>query len=98
MKRLNSMVLAMTVGASLLAAPLYGEQDAPRSLPGGVRWLAVYAFLMGSGVAAVNAYLPLYLVERAGATQEMAGAVVATIGLVGIFSRLAISKIRSRVS
>ena len=61
----------------------------PRSLPSGVRWLAVYAFLMGSGVAAVNAYLPLYLVERGGASQEMAGAVVATIGLVGIFSRLA---------
>jgi len=65
-----------------------GETDAPRILPGGVRWLAVYAFLMGSGVAAVNAYLPLYLVERAGASQELAGAVVATIGLVGIFSRL----------
>jgi predicted MFS family arabinose efflux permease len=66
-----------------------GERGAPRSLPGGVRWLAVYAFLMGSGVAAVNAYLPLYLVERGGASQELAGAVVATIGLVGIFSRLA---------
>jgi predicted MFS family arabinose efflux permease len=65
-----------------------GEPEAPRSLPGGVRWLAVYAFLMGSGVAAVNAYLPLYLVERAGASQELAGAVVATIGLVGIVSRL----------
>ena len=60
----------------------------PRSLPSGVRWLAVYAFLMGSGVAAVNAYLPLYLVERGGASQELAGVVVATIGLVGIFSRL----------
>jgi predicted MFS family arabinose efflux permease len=64
------------------------EPDARRRLPGGVRWLAVYAFLMGSGVAAVNAYLPLYLVERGGASQEMAGVVVATIGLVGIFSRL----------
>jgi cyanate permease len=40
-------------------------------------------------VAAVNAYLPLYLVERGGASQELAGAVVATIGLVGILSRLA---------
>jgi predicted MFS family arabinose efflux permease len=68
------------------AAP--GEATAPRNLPSGVRWLAVYAFLMGSGVAAVNAYLPLYLVERAGASQEMAGVVAATIGLVGIFSRL----------
>ena len=64
------------------------EPDAPSSLPSGVRWLAVYAFLMGSGVAAVNAYLPLYLVESAGASQELAGVVVATIGLVGIFSRL----------
>ncbi|HEX5579865.1 MAG TPA: MFS transporter, partial [Candidatus Limnocylindria bacterium] len=73
------------------AAPAAGSGagDAPRALPGGVRWLAVYAFLMGSGVAAVNAYLPLYLVERAGASPELAGAVVATIGLVGIFSRLA---------
>src|SRR5262245_18590920 len=69
-------------------APADPDVEEPRSLPGGVRWLAVYAFLMGSGVAAVNAYLPLYLVERAGAKQEMAGAVVATIGLVGIFSRL----------
>jgi MFS family permease len=58
-------------------------------LPIGVRWLAAYAFLMGSGVASVNAYLPLYLVERGGATQELAGTVVATIGLVGIGSRVA---------
>ena len=66
----------------------HAEDGAPRRLPSGVRWLAVYAFLMGSGVAAVNAYLPLYLVERAGASQELAGVVAATIGLVGIVSRL----------
>jgi predicted MFS family arabinose efflux permease len=58
-------------------------------LPPGVRWLTAYAFLMGSGIAAVNAYLPLYLVERAGAAPELAGAVAATIGLVGIGSRVA---------
>jgi MFS family permease len=56
--------------------------------PHGVYWLAAYAFLMGSGVATINAYLPLYLVERADASQEVAGSVVATIGLVGIFSRI----------
>ncbi len=60
-----------------------------RALPAGVRWLTAYAFLMGSGIAAINAYLPLYLVERGGAAPELAGAVVATIGLVGIFSRVA---------
>jgi predicted MFS family arabinose efflux permease len=58
-------------------------------LPPGIRWLAAYAFLMGSGVATVNAYLPLYLVEKAGASQAIAGAVVATIGVVGIGSRIA---------
>jgi MFS family permease len=57
-------------------------------LPVGVRWLAAYAFLMGSGVAAINAYLPLYLVERGGASQELAGVVAATIGVVGIISRI----------
>jgi nitrate/nitrite transporter NarK len=57
-------------------------------LPRGVYWLAAYAFLMGSGVATINAYLPLYLVERADASQELAGTVAATIGLVGIFSRI----------
>lgn len=58
-------------------------------LPPGVYWLAAYAFLMGSGVATINAYLPLYLVERAGASLELAGSVAATIGLVGIGSRIA---------
>jgi predicted MFS family arabinose efflux permease len=72
----------------------HADHDAERAAPGGglpigIRWLAAYAFLMGSGVASVNAYLPLYLVERGGATQELAGAVVATIGLVGIGSRVA---------
>jgi nitrate/nitrite transporter NarK len=43
---------------------------------------------MGSGVATINAYLPLYLVERADASQEVAGTVAATIGLVGIVSRI----------
>ncbi len=58
-------------------------------LPSGVRWLAVYAFLMGSGVATVNAYLPLYLVETGGASPAVAGAVVALIGFTGIVSRVA---------
>nr|MBA2529741.1 MFS transporter [Euzebyales bacterium] len=53
-----------------------------------VRWLAVYAFLMGAGVAAVNAYLPLYAVEVLGVSVQLAGAVAAIIGFVGILSRV----------
>jgi hypothetical protein len=37
MKRLGSMVFAMTVGAGLLAGPLFGEQEAPRKLVAPVR-------------------------------------------------------------
>jgi nitrate/nitrite transporter NarK len=67
-----------------------GEQAPGRldQLPSGVRWLALYAFLMGSGVAAVNAYLPLYLVEVGGTSSAVAGAVVALIGFTGIVSRI----------
>jgi MFS family permease len=94
----SALVPAAALVAALLFLPRdrglhadYASDQAPAGggLPIGVRWLAAYAFLMGSGIASVNAYLPLYLVERGGATQELAGAVVATIGLVGIGSRVA---------
>ena len=37
MKRLGSMVVAITVGAGLAAGPLFGEQEAPRKLVAPVR-------------------------------------------------------------
>jgi predicted MFS family arabinose efflux permease len=86
---LAGILLALAVvPADRRGAASSGERPHAR-LPHGVYWLAAYAFLMGSGVAVVNAYLPLYLVERAGATQQAAGTVAATIGLVGVFSRVA---------
>lgn len=54
-----------------------------------VWWLTAYAFLMGSGVSAVTAYLPLYAVERLDYSVQTAGAVAAAIGLVGIVGRIA---------
>ncbi|HET7520992.1 MAG TPA: MFS transporter [Candidatus Limnocylindria bacterium] len=80
------LVVPATTGAARREAV-----DAARTaaMPAGVWRLALYAFLMGGGVAAVNAYLPLYLVERGGASHELAGAVAATIGAVGIGSRIA---------
>jgi MFS family permease len=80
------LVIPRAAGAEAGRAPEGIPDDG--SLPAGVRWLAAYAFLMGSGVAAINAYLPLYLVERGGASHELAGAVAATIGVVGIGSRI----------
>jgi len=63
------------------------ERRAPMS--NAVWWLTAYAFLMGSGVSAVTAYLPLYAVERLDFSVQTAGAVAAAIGLVGIVGRVA---------
>jgi MFS family permease len=93
----SALVPALAVIGALLVIPsdpVHHERASQDSESSGgspmhaIRWLMAYAFLMGSGVSAVNAYLPLYLVERAGASTALAGAVVATIGLVGIFSRV----------
>jgi predicted MFS family arabinose efflux permease len=61
-----------------------------------VWWLAVYAFLMGSGVAAVTAYLPLYAVERLDFSVQTAGAVAALIGFVGIVGRIVWGSVSER--
>lgn len=63
------------------------DRRAPMS--SAVWWLTAYAFLMGSGVSAVTAYLPLYAVERLDFSFQTAGAVAAVIGLVGIAGRIA---------
>lgn len=59
------------------------------AVPPAVWWLTVYAFLMGSGVAAVGAYLPLFAVERLSFSPQAAGAVAAAMALVGVVSRIA---------
>ena len=68
------------------SSPSKSEQQAP--MDKAVWWLTAYAFLMGSGVSAVTAYLPLYAVERLDFSVQTAGAVAALIGLVGIAGRI----------
>lgn len=66
-----------------------GGHDAERErLPAFVLWLAAYAFLMGAGMSAFTAYLPLYAVEALGFTVPLAGLVAALIGLVAVFARV----------
>jgi len=72
------------------------ERQAP--MTSAVWWLTAYAFLMGSGVSAVTAYLPLYAVERLDYSVQTAGAVAAVIGLVGIIGRIAWGLISERRS
>lgn len=59
-----------------------------RPLGGAVRRLAVYAFLMGTGVAVVNVYLPLYAHDELGMSVTAAGAVASLTGIVGVLSRI----------
>lgn len=53
-----------------------------------LRWLPVYALLMGAAQGALIAYLPLYAHEELGMSRVAAGAVVALTGLSGVFGRV----------
>lgn len=63
-----------------------------------VAWLTPYAFFMGTGVAVVNVYLPLYAFDRVGMSVTTAGLVASFIGFIGVFSRVAWGRIAERVT
>ncbi|MEX2374420.1 MAG: MFS transporter, partial [Dehalococcoidia bacterium] len=90
----SALVPVLGIGLTLLAVPadqsenVRGKREPRTKLPRIVHDLAIYAFLMGAAVAAVNAYLPLYAVERLAMSLPTAGAVAATIGFVGMVSRV----------
>lgn len=81
------------LGGALLLSP-EGRRPASsvarrmRSSSGRVRWLTIYALLMGMGTSVVNVYLPLYAHEDVGMTVAMAGAAASVTGIVGVFSRV----------
>lgn len=56
------------------------------------RALGVYALCMGTGGAAVTAFLPLYAVERLDFAPTAAGATVAVVGGVGMLSRIVLGR------
>ena len=68
-----------------------------RKLPIGVWWLTIYATAMGLSTAAVNAYAPLYAVERLGISRATAGLAATVIGGVGIVSRIIWGRAAERV-
>lgn len=68
-----------------------------RPLNPAVRRLAVYAFLMGTGVAVMNVYLPLYAHDELGMTVTAAGAVASLTGIVGVASRILWGRLTDRM-
>lgn len=53
-----------------------------------VNWLSLYAFLMGIGVAAVTAYLPLYAFERLDFAPTLAGMTGGAVGLASLVAQI----------
>lgn len=51
-------------------------------------WLAIYGAGMGAGSAAMLAFLPVYATDRLGLSPAVAGAIVGTVGVVGVVARL----------
>lgn len=78
-----------SVDASPAADPGGAAADRGRpELGPDVNRLTVYALLMGFGVGAVSAYLPLYAVEELGYSRGIAGLTAALMGFVGIAGRI----------
>lgn len=109
--RVAVLALAMLSIAGLVVTLLLVPVDAAASearqaapLPGKVklsphvRSLALYALIMGTGMAVFTAYLPLYAQERLGASVGEAGAIVGFSGLVGVASRLLWGNITDRAA
>lgn len=69
-------------------APQRRQGPSPSLRSHDLRWLPLYAFLMGAAQGALVAYLPLYAYEAFGMTQVAAGMVVAFTGLSGVVGRV----------
>lgn len=71
-----------------------GEARAP--IPTAVKWIAVYGTITGLGVSATTTFLPLFAEESVGWTKTQAGLLIATVGLVGVVSRITWGSVSER--
>lgn len=63
-------------------------------------WLArlmLYSLLLGTGLAAVNTYLPLYAAQSLGLGAGAAGAVLAAFGVSGLVARVGWARVADRL-
>lgn len=71
-------------------------QPEPSVLPSAIRWLAVYAFLMGAGGAAVTTYVALFAHEQWGMDAQTAAATLVALGVSGVAARLVWARVAER--
>lgn len=93
----SALLAAGGIAGTLLTVPHHsGRFELPRaggdagSAPLGpvVNRLTAYSTLMGLGVGAAGAYLPLYAVEELGTGRRTAGLAAGLMGLVGVVARV----------
>ncbi|WP_406863612.1 MFS transporter [Streptomyces sp. HUAS MG47] len=102
-----ALVVPVALAAAAAALLLPGDrpkQDAGRalSLPArpnrAARWLIVYSLGVGTGLAALNTYLPLYAHEELGMGERASGALIAAVGVAGIAARVLWTRVSGRLS
>ena len=82
-------VLTVPRHSGRFESPLDAADVAPGPLGPAVNRLTAYSTLMGLGVGAASAYLPLYAVEELGTGRRAAGLAAGFMGLVGVVARVA---------
>ncbi|MFE3092476.1 MFS transporter [Streptomyces sp. NPDC059248] len=102
-----ALVIPVALAAAVAAAGLpadrpEGVRPAGSLLPeapnAAARWLVVYSLGVGTGLAALNTYLPLYAHEELGLTARTAGALVAALGASGIVARVLWTRYSGRLA
>ncbi|MEU6809347.1 MFS transporter [Streptomyces sp. NPDC046831] len=105
----TTLALVVPVALAAVAVAFTLPRDRPKdtgaarlSLPErpnrAARWLIVYSLGVGTGLAALNTYLPLYAHEELGMGERLSGALIAAVGVAGIAARVLWTRLSGRLS
>jgi predicted MFS family arabinose efflux permease len=102
--------LALVIPVALAAAaftlrlpadPDTGPRPAGALLPAppnpAARWLIAYSLGVGTALAALNTYLPLYAHQELGMDERLSGALIAALGVAGIVARVLWTRVSGRL-
>ncbi|MEE1938038.1 MFS transporter [Streptomyces sp. TRM 70361] len=102
-----ALVVPVALAAAALALRLPPDHPPAERRAGGLlpaapnapaRWLIGYSFGVGTGLAALNTYLPLYAHEELGMGERASGGLIAALGVAGIAARVLWTRHSGRVA
>ncbi|WP_158239041.1 MFS transporter [Streptomyces barkulensis] len=100
-----ALVVPVALSAALLALRLPADRPPAERRTGGflpgkpnaaARRLIVYSFGVGTGLASLNTYLPLYAHQELGMGERASGALIAVLGVAGIAARVLWARLGGR--